>query len=135
MNVATAKKNGNGNGKAEELKNPVSALKVLTDGKTEEKPKAEAQVIEAKPLTVEQRKERIFKLQLLSEKHDSLKTEMKKLEEFQISHDSDKCRLTIADDKGKEFRSCNPEAIKTMIEICKKSIFSKMENVENDIQL
>jgi hypothetical protein len=133
-NTATAeKKNGNGKGDVKDLKNNNTKLSVIPGGETEKKEQTSTTPA-PKVFTVEQKKERIFKLQLMSEKHDALKEEMKKLEEFQISHDSEKCKLSIQDDKGKTFSSNNPDAIKTMIDICKNSIILKIAAVEAEIE-
>jgi hypothetical protein len=134
VTTATAEKK-NGNGKASDLNNH-KKFTVIPGGETETK-EEKKEIPPATPLkilSVEQKKERIFKLQLMSDKHDALKEELKKLEEFQIGHDSDKCKLHIQDEKGKTFSSNNPDAIRTMIDICTNSVILKIATIEKEIE-
>ena len=124
LNSSTAKKNN-----TEKANVADKNLKVIKgEAKTTDKQQNNV-------LSVEEKKEQINKLFLMAEKHNELKNSLKQLEEFKISHDSEVCELRINDSKGKTFKSSNPEAISKMIDFCKTSLETKIEVLENQINI
>jgi hypothetical protein len=136
--------NGKGNGAATLPKDngkAVSTTAVSIPKKDEAKPeekKIPEPSMEGKKvpelLPVEDRILKVSQLADLCEKRETLLETRQKLNSFKLSTDGNRDTLKISDSRGKEFITSNSGVIADVVEVMKKTIDSKLAEVENLIR-
>lgn len=115
-----------------------------TDAKVIELPKppvAEALVVEApvvvkeepRKLTLDEKIQKVEDLTLLIERFKALAESRRKLQTFQIGADSMSSTILLKDASGNEFKTSNSAVITTVIEEMKRTLDSKVREVETQI--
>lgn len=85
-------------------------------------------------LTIEELKWKAEQLTILSEKYDKFVSNLRKMENFEIGHDSNQSEIVIKDSQGAIFRSNSENAIKKFLEVCKSEYKVQISEIENKMR-
>ncbi len=88
---------------------------------------------EPRKLTLEEKIQRVEDLTLLIERFRALAESRRKLQTFQIGADSLSSSILLRDASGNEFRTSNSAVITTVIEEMKRTLDTKVREVETQI--
>ena len=126
----------------------MTVVKHLPEAESEEKPTAElpapvviapviAPILEVKDeprkLTLDEKIQKVEDLTLLIERFKALAESRRKLQTFQIGADSMSSTILLRDASGNEFKTSNSAVITTVIEEMKRTLDSKVREVETQI--
>lgn len=128
-------KKSSGNGK--EQKKPVDRKPV--SGKDEAKKpgfKIEPEVVklEPKPLTMDEKLQKLTDLNDLVEKRGRLTVSKSKLNSFDLKKEDHSTSITLRDQSGNMFVTSNTAAVNAFISSTRQVIQDELDNVENKIQ-
>ncbi len=127
-------KKSSGNGK--DQKKPVD--RKLVSRKDESKPgfKIEPAVVKAepKPLTMDEKLQKLTDLNDLVEKRARLTVSKSKLNSFDLKKEDHSTSITLRDQSGNMFVTSNTAAVNAFISSTRQVIKDELDNVENKIQ-
>ncbi|MFY9152410.1 MAG: hypothetical protein WAO52_10365 [Prolixibacteraceae bacterium] len=89
----------------------------------------------ARKLTLEERIQRVEDLSMLIDRWKTLNDSRRKLQTFQIGADSMSSVISLRDANGNEFRTSNSAVISSVIDEMKRTLDSKVRDVEEQINL
>jgi hypothetical protein len=129
---------------AADLAPVMTVVKHLPEAEAEEKPTPEqpapivlAPILEVKEeprkLTLDEKIQRVQDLTLLIERFKALAESRRKLQTFHIGADSMSSTILLRDASGNEFKTSNSAVITTVIEEMKRTLDSKIREVEAQI--
>jgi hypothetical protein len=104
----------------------IPTMTVVKDEKVEEAPR--------KP-TLEERIQRVEDLSLLIDRWKTLNDSRRKLQTFQIGADSMSSVISLRDANGNEFKTSNSAVISSVIDEMKRTLDTKVRDVEEQINL
>ena len=88
---------------------------------------------EPRKLTLDERIQKVEDLTLLIERFKALAESRRKLQTFQIGADSMSSTILLRDSSGNEFKTSNSAVITTVIDEMKRTLDSKVREVETQI--
>jgi len=107
--------------------NPVATtMTVVKEEKVEEA---------ARKLTLEERIQRVEDLSMLIDRWKTLNDSRRKLQTFQIGADSLSSVISLRDANGNEFKTSNSAVISSVIDEMKRTLDTKVRDVEEQINL
>ena len=89
----------------------------------------------ARKLTLEERIQRVEDLSMLIDRWKTLNDSRRKLQTFQIGADSLSSVISLRDANGNEFKTSNSAVISSVIDEMKRTLDSKVHDVEELINL
>ena len=89
----------------------------------------------ARKLTLEERIQRVEDLSMLIDRWKTLNDSRRKLQTFQIGADSMSSVISLRDSNGNEFKTSNSAVISSVIDEMKRTLDSKVHDVEEQIKL
>ena len=89
----------------------------------------------ARKLTLEERIQRVEDLSMLIDRWKTLNDSRRKLQTFQIGADSMSSVISLRDSNGNEFKTSNSAVISSVIDEMKRTLDSKVHDVEAQINL
>ena len=89
----------------------------------------------ARKLTLEERIQRVEDLSMLIDRWKTLNDSRRKLQTFQIGADSMSSVISLRDSNGNEFKTSNSAVISSVIDEMKRTLDSKVQDVEAQINL
>lgn len=119
----------NGNGAAAPVK-PTNGVKTTVEIKPA--PKTNALAVVPKVADLPPLEDRLHKLNVLFDlqgKYNRLQSSLIKLQNFELTKEGERCKLSIYDDNRNEFATHNPEIIAEVKEFLKVKIKEKIEAV------
>lgn len=102
----------------------VPTMKVVIEEKVEEA---------ARKLTLEERIQKVEDLSMLIDRRKTLNDSRRKLQTFQIGADSMSSVISLRDASGNEFKTSNSAVISSVIDEMKRTLDSKVHDVEEQI--
>ena len=87
----------------------------------------------ARKLTLEERIQRVEDLSMLIDRWKTLNDSRRKLQTFQIGADSMSSVISLRDSNGNEFKTSNSAVISSVIDEMKRTLDSKVQDVEAQI--
>ena len=114
---------------------PVRTLKKVDDQGKEEPAKKEETKKPDSPavLTVEERKERLAKLNVIAARHQQLKGREKEFFDFRNADDGSNSRLLLSNGNGLSFEVTNSEVIETTIQTLQSQLDGKIKETEKEL--
>lgn len=101
-------------------------MKVVKDEQIEEA---------SRKLTLEERIQRVEDLSMLIERWKTLNDSRRKLQTFQIGADSMSSVVALRDANGNEFKTSNSAVVTSVIDEMKRTLDTKIRDVESQINL
>lgn len=89
----------------------------------------------ARKLTLEERIQRVEDLSMLIDRWKNLNDSRRKLQTFQIGADSLSSVISLRDANGNEFKTSNSAVITSVIDEMKRTLDTKVRDVEEQINL
>jgi hypothetical protein len=114
----------------EEKPKPGTEPKTETKEEVKQEPKTEI----PKPLTIQEKIDKLTNLNILAEKREKLIETKRNLNTFKLSADGFTNSLDLRDGNGNSFKTSNSEVIKEVINLLSSTVDCKLLEVEREIE-